>query len=82
MTDKSNTSSGGGLGCLGFFIAVALIASAWMWSQGMDPHAAVEAGTLLSAKVTGWLCLGVVALFVGAVLISVFGDSIGRWLDW
>lgn len=64
---KSSSSAGGGVGCLGFFVIVALIVGVWSWSQGAEPRAAAEGAMILSAKITGGLCC-VVAAIIAAVV--------------
>ena len=67
---KASTSAGGGIGCLGFFIALALIIGMWSWSQGADPREAASAAMVLSAKITGGLCCFGTALVVGVAALA------------
>ena len=73
MSRGNATASGGGGGCLVFFVLVALIAGAYGFSTGMDPRESVGYGLEVGAWLTGALCLVVALAFAALIALKAGG---------
>ena len=86
----SNGNNGGGntsgIGCLAnialSIIIIGGLAAAWFWSQGADPHQAVQDGIVLGSKITGGGCVCFLLFFLGLGGLVVWGNSRRSYRRW